>query len=79
MKKIGIKTISTKNSETKSRLEAESKINENRAEAIAKKKSDLAAELEAANKKEEEVVAETNEETPDTKEEGTELNEETKE
>ncbi len=49
----------------KERLDAEAKINEDRAAAIAKKKSELAAELEAADaeaKAEEEGVEETTEE-----------------
>jgi len=60
--------LSKKEAAKKERLDAESKINEERATAIAKKKSDLVAELEAAEKAEraeaevEEVVEETKEE-----------------
>ncbi len=67
----------------KARLEAEAKINEERAAAIAKRKSDLAAELEAAEKAEqaeeegteettEEVTAEAETTTEEVKEETTE-------
>ncbi len=57
----------------KAMLDAEAKVNEERAAAIAKKKSELAAELEAANKEEneeavEETQEETNEETENTEE-----------
>jgi len=45
----------------KSRLEAEAKINEERAAAIAKKKSELAAELSKAEAAEEEVSEEVEE------------------
>ncbi|MEN8119876.1 MAG: 30S ribosomal protein S16 [Bacteroidota bacterium] len=64
-----------KSSDKKNRLDAESKINEERAQAIAKKKSDLAAEEEAANKVEE-TVDETTEEVAEEKEEVTEVKEE---
>ena len=60
------KLAGDKDAAKKAVLDAEAKINEERAAAIAKKKSDLAAEVEAANKKEEEteqVVEENNEET----------------
>jgi small subunit ribosomal protein S16 len=67
----------------KARLEAEAKINEERAAAIAKKKSDLAAEIEAAEKAEqaeeegteettEEVTAKAETTTEEVKEETTE-------
>lgn len=49
----------------KAQLDAEAKVNEERAAAIAKKKSDLAAEVEAANKKEETPDVEVKEETPE--------------
>ncbi len=62
--------------DVKKRLEAESKVNDARAEAIAKRKSDLAAELEAANKEKAEVVEETAEEVVEVKEEVTEVIEE---
>ncbi len=55
----------------KALLDAEAKVSEERAAAIAKKKSELAAELEAANKEEtadEEVKEETTEQ-PENKEE----------
>lgn len=56
---------SKKEAAKKERLEAEAKINEERAAAIAKRKSDLAAEIEAAEaakRAEEEGVEETTEE-----------------
>ena len=64
------KLSSDKSSDKKSRLDAETKINEDRAEAIAKRKSDLIAEEEAANKAEEttEEVAEETAENNETKE-----------
>ena len=65
------KLSDAKNSDKKSRLDAEAKVNEKRAEEIAKKKSDLVAEEEAANKQEEEVE-ETAEEVAEVKEEATE-------
>ena len=82
-----------KSSDKKSRLDAETKVNETRAEAIAKRRSDLIAEEEAANKVEEpvaettkevaevkeEVVAEVKEEVAEVKEEKTEVKEEKKE
>ncbi len=46
-------------------LDAETKINEDRATAIAKKKSELAAQLEAANKEKENTEEEVKEETTD--------------
>ena len=57
-----------KSSDKKSRLDAETKVNETRAEAIAKRRSDLIAEEEAANKVEE-PVAETTKEVAEVKEE----------
>ncbi|PLX05155.1 MAG: 30S ribosomal protein S16 [Marinilabiliales bacterium] len=47
------------NAELKKRLDAESKINQDRAEAIAKKNAELAAEAEAAEAPEETPEAET--------------------
>ena len=60
-KKDGL--LEDQNAKTKSRIEAETKINVERAEVIAKRKSDLAAELEAANKKDDVVETETEIET----------------
>ncbi len=66
-------------SDKKSRLNAEAKVNEERAEAIAKRKSDLVAEEEEANKKEEtvkETAAEVTEVKEEVKEEVAEVKEE---
>ena len=62
------KLSADKSSDKKSRLDAEAKVNETRAEAIAKRKSDLIAEEEAANKVEE-PVEEVKEEVAEVKEE----------
>lgn len=76
------KLSNDKSAEMKSRLDAESKVNEKRVAAIAKKKSDLTAELEPTDKEEkketvektvEETSAETTEEVADTKEEVTDV------
>jgi len=69
------KLSDAQNADIKSRLDAETKVNEKRVEAIAKKKSDLAAELEAANK-EKEVVEEKTEEVVEVKEEVVEVKKE---
>ena len=61
-----------KDAAKKAQLDAEAKVNEERAAAIAKKKSDLAAEVEAANKKEEELTEEKAEETTQEQAENTE-------
>jgi len=60
----------------KAQLDAEAKVNEERAAAIAKKKSELAAEVEAANKEEEAVSEETTEETAEQAENTEEKSEE---
>lgn len=54
------KLANAESTDKKNRLDAEAKVNEKRAEEIAKRKSDLVAEEEAANKQED-VVEETTE------------------
>jgi len=71
------KLAGDKDAAKKAQLDAEAKINEERAAAIAKKKSELAAEVEAANKEEEEAVSEeTTEETAEKAENTEEKSEE---
>jgi len=66
------KLADANNATRKSRLDAETKINETRAETIAKRKSDLVAEEEAANKVEE-TVEETTAEVVEVKKEVAEV------
>ena len=70
---------SEKDSDTKTRLEYETKVNAERAEALAKKKADLDSELEAKAKEAaaEAAAAEAGEEAPEV-EKNTETSEETK-
>ena len=56
------KLSSDASDDVKVRLEAEKKVNDDRAEAIVKRNSDLAAEAEAATKAEEEATEEAKEE-----------------
>ena len=56
------KLSSDANADAKARLDAEMKVNTERAEAIVKRNSDLAAEAEAAAKAEEETTEEATEE-----------------
>ena len=56
------KLSSDASADAKARLEAEKKVNDERAEAIVKRNSDLAAEAEAAAKAEEETTEEATEE-----------------
>ncbi len=74
---------SQKDSDTKTRLEYEAKVNSERAEALAKKKADLDSELESKAKEAaaEAAAAEAGIETPEEtteKEENNETSEETK-
>ena len=70
---------SQKDSDTKTRLEYEAKVNAERAEALAKKKAELDSELEAKAKEaaQEAAAAEAGEDAPKV-EENTETSEETK-
>lgn len=72
--------FSKEEADKKAKLDAEAKISEERAAAIAKKRSELAAELEAAKAEEteesSEEVTETTDEVAETKEEVTETKEE---
>ena len=70
---------SKKDSDTKTRLEYEAKVNAERAEALAKKKAELDSELEAKAKEaaQEAAAAEAGEEAPEVAE-NTETSEETK-
>ncbi len=69
---------SQKDSDTKSRLEYEAKVNTERAEALAKKKADLDSELEAkAKEAAQEAAAEAEDDAPEV-EEKPETSEETK-
>jgi len=70
---------SQKDSDTKTRLEYEAKVNAERAEALAKKKAELDSELEAKAKEaaQEAAAAEAGEDAPEV-EENTETSEETK-